>query len=153
LTPGGSSKLARRRTKTSGRSRTPTLGFGCNLLPSSIRARFKGPDLADNATGQIRKDGYKATVDTTKTVRGLSERRLRMSKEGQRDIHLLYRWPADKAFLNRAFLLPKGKAAHRDAGAFFDGLREGWAGFSPWQKVGIAECNARYTFPAKPSCT
>lgn len=128
-------------------------GFGCNLLPPTLRSQFKGPDLADNAVADIRKKGFKAEMDKTGRVRGLDERRFRMAKDGERDIHLLYRWPEDKAFLNRAFLFPGGKKAHRDAGGYFDSFREGWGDYEPWQRVGIGECDARYAFPAKPDCS
>jgi hypothetical protein len=127
-------------------------GFGCNLLPPTFRNQFKGPDLADNASSDIRKQGYKVVADTTRPVRGLDERRLRLAKEGEQDIHLLYRWPEDKAFLNRAFLFPSGKTDPPDVGDFFDSFREGWGDYTPWQRVGIGECDARYAFPAKPAC-
>ncbi len=48
-------------------------GFGCNLLPPTFRNQFKGPDLADNASSDIRKQGYKVVADTTRPVAPLRQ--------------------------------------------------------------------------------
>jgi len=128
------------------------MGFGCDLLPASIRSGFSGAGLSENAIASLKTSGYAASKDEQGTTASLHERRLILEKKGESPFHVVYRWPDNQAFLNRAFWHQTKAVSTSEVRSFLGSWIEGWDFYRPWQTVGIGECAARFAFPTTPEC-